>query len=102
MSYVVFFFSGAFFCNCIPHLVSGLQGTPFPSPFAKPPGRGNSSPVVNFLWGALNFVIGIVLLSRYPLAVGFNPGFLTLIAGALTIGIFCSRHFGKVRESKEM
>jgi hypothetical protein len=49
MNSVALFFAGAFLCNSIPHLTKGLQGEPFPSPFAKPPGKGNSSPLVNFL-----------------------------------------------------
>ena len=40
LNYIALFFAGAFLCNAIPHLVAGLQGQPFPSPFAKPPGRG--------------------------------------------------------------
>ncbi|MGA3067205.1 MAG: hypothetical protein ABSF29_10200 [Tepidisphaeraceae bacterium] len=100
MHFIALFFAGLFLCNSIPHTIAGLQGTPFPSPFAKPPGIGDSSPVVNFLWGALNFLIGILLLSIHPITVGFNAGFLTLFAGALAIGTPMSRHFGKVRSRK--
>jgi hypothetical protein len=98
MNYAAVFFAGAFLCNCIPHLACGLQGAPFPSPFAKPRGIGESSPLVNFLWGALNFLVGIYLLSRHPVAVGPNPSFIALIAGALAIGASLSLHFGKVRQ----
>lgn len=45
------FGAGLFLCNCLPHLAAGLQGQPFPSPFSKPRGVGNSSPLVNVLWG---------------------------------------------------
>ena len=100
MTYVALFFAGAFLCNCIPHLVSGLQGAPFPSPFAKPPGFGDSSPLVNFLWGTFNFLVGLGLLSRNPVEVGFNLSFLVLMVGALAIGIQLSLHFGKVRREK--
>jgi hypothetical protein len=54
--------------------------------------------VVNFFWGAFNFLVGIVLLSRYPVSVGLNPNFITLFVGALAIGVFSARHFGKVRQ----
>jgi hypothetical protein len=99
MNYLTLFLAGVFLCNSIPHSIAGLQGTPFPSPFAKPPGKGNSSPLVNFLWGSFNFLIGLILLSRYPITVGPNPNFLSLIAGALAIGAPMSRHFGKVRQA---
>src|SRR5271156_5134824 len=97
MHYVAAFFAGAFLCNSVPHLVAGLQGAPFPTPFARPRGVGDSSPLVNFLWGGLNLLAGIFLLSGFPAVAGFNPGFLTLILGALAIGILSAWHFGKVR-----
>lgn len=43
------FFAGLFLCNGVPHTVAGLSGRSFPTPFAKPPGKGLSSPLVNFL-----------------------------------------------------
>jgi hypothetical protein len=96
---VALFFAGAFLCNGVPHLTSGLQGIPFPTPFAKPSGIGESSPVVNFLWGSFNLLAGILLLSRYPVSVGLNPGFLLLLAGALLMGLMTSLHFGRVRSA---
>jgi hypothetical protein len=35
---ISYFFGGAFLANAIPHVVSGMTGHPFQSPFAKPPG----------------------------------------------------------------
>jgi hypothetical protein len=99
MNYLILFLAGVFLCNSIPHAIAGLQGTPFPSPFAKPPGKGNSSPLVNFLWGLFNFLIGLILLSRYSISIGPNPNFLSVIFGALAIGAPMSRHFGKVRQT---
>ena len=60
--YVSYFFGGAFLANAIPHFVSGNMGRSFQSPFAKPPGKGLSSPTVNVLWGAFNIAIGYFLL----------------------------------------
>jgi hypothetical protein len=73
MSYVVMFFAGAFLCNSIPHLASGLRGEPFPTPFARPRGVGLSSPFVNFLWGSFNVVVGIILVSGRPVVVVLDP-----------------------------
>ena len=61
MHYVAAFFAGAFLCNCIPHLDCGLRGAPFPTPFAKPRGIGDSSPLINVLWG---FFIGVASRSH--------------------------------------
>ena len=95
MNYVLTLFAGAFLCNCIPHLSSGLRGAPFPTPFAKPRGVGNSPPFLNFLWGSFNLFIGIYLLSIYPVVIGPNPTCFALVAGALTTGAYLSLHFGK-------
>jgi len=100
MGTIASFFAAVFLCNCIPHLASGLRGESFPTPFAKPRGRGPSTPIVNFLWGAFNFLVGVYLLSRHPVAVDFEPGFLALGLGALAIGMYLSIHFGKVRRDE--
>jgi hypothetical protein len=97
MNYIALFFAGAFLCNSIPHLTAGLQGMPFPTPFAKPRGVGNSSPFLNFLWGFFNIAVGIALLSNFPVVVGLNLDCVLIAAGALTLGAYLALHFGKVR-----
>jgi len=99
MDYVAQFFAGAFLCNCVPHLVCGLQGSSFPTPFAKPHGVGMSSPVVNFAWGLLNLIVGLVLLSNWPVRVGLNTSFLILLLGVGVLGVYSSIHFGKVQRN---
>ncbi len=59
---VAYFFGGAFLANFVPHYVAGVSGRSFPSPFAKPPFRGLSSPRVNVLWGLLNLTVAYALL----------------------------------------
>ena len=100
MHYVALFFAGAFLCNTVPHLVAGLMGLPFPSPFAKPPGEGDTAPPINLLWGAANLAIGLYLLSLRP--PPFSPGVetATLGAGALIMGLMLARHFGGVQRRK--
>ena len=46
---VAYFFGGAFLANTLPHLMNGISGHPFQSPFASPPGVGLSSALVNVL-----------------------------------------------------
>lgn len=94
------FLAGAFLCNAAPHLCAGLQGLPFPSPFAKPHGVGDSSPLVNALWGFLNLLVGLLLLASRPVAIGLNPGFAALFLGALVLGVCLATHFGKVQAAK--
>ena len=57
-----YFFGGVFLANFVPHFVAGVSGRSFPSPLAKPPFRGLSSPAVNVLWGLFNLAVAYVLL----------------------------------------
>lgn len=91
------FFAGVFLVNGIPHFVNGVSGRGFPSPFASPPGRGESAPPVNVLWGTFNFVVGYVLAWR----VGhFDTAqcaqLVAISAGGLLMALAISSYFGKV------
>ncbi len=97
LSYFANFAAGLFLCNCVPHLATGLQGQAFPTPFARPRGIGNSSALVNFLWGLFNALVGVSLLSYAPIEAGLNPGFGLFVLGALALGVHLSRHFAAVR-----
>jgi hypothetical protein len=89
-------FSGVFLTNAVPHLVSGLMGRPFQSPFAKPPGEGLSSSTVNVLWGFFNLVIGYLLVCRVGnFGLTDTPDVVGLGAGALIIALLLARHFGR-------
>ena len=93
---VSYFFGGLFLCNAIPHLTSGLTGHPFQSPFAKPPGQGLSSSIVNMAWGFLNLVVAYVLICRvgdFDLRSTIDAVALGL--GFLVMGLFGARHFGR-------
>ncbi len=100
MNYIASVFAGLFLCNCIPHLVAGLMGYPFPSPFAKPPGRGDSYPLVNFLWGFFNLVVGVALWSWSYTTLGLDLEMLFSGIGFLLMGLMLSIHFGKVYQEK--
>jgi hypothetical protein len=92
LSYV---FGGAFIANAIPHLVSGMMGKPFQSPFAKPPGEGLSSSTVNVLWGFFDALIGYVLVCRAgAFDLRSTVDVLALGAGALPMALFSARHLG--------
>jgi hypothetical protein len=99
--YVLDFIAGLFLTNGIPHFVQGLSGNRFQSPFATPPGEGESSPLVNVLWGFANLVVGFVLVWFFtptgPKAL-FAWGCFGL--GSLLIAIGTSIHFGKVRDKR--
>ena len=93
---VSYFFGGAFLANAIPHLVSGIVGRSFQSPFAKPPGEGLSSSTVNVLWAFFNLVIGYLLVVRVGVFdIRSTSQVLALAAGAFLLSFFCARHFGR-------
>ena len=94
-AYVLQFLSGALLTNAVPHFVQGTCGHPFQSPFARPPGVGESSPLVNVWWGFGNFVAGALLLHRF--APTDWLGWLLVGFGALLLGTQLAWHFGKVR-----
>jgi hypothetical protein len=100
MDYLLLFLAGALLLNSLPHLVAGVMGAPFPSPFAKPHGVGDSPPLTNFLWGFANAAIGAGLLLHWWSEVDHKGGAAAVGAGALVIGLGLSIHFGKVRGNK--
>ena len=92
-NYVACFFAGAFLANVVPHFFHGISGDPFPTPFAKPPGRGLSSPTVNVIWAWVNLIAGY-LLFRAGHVSSENPATLVvLLAGIMVISTILSFRF---------
>jgi hypothetical protein len=93
---VSYVFGGAFLANTIPHLVNGISGSPFQSPFASPPGEGFSSAIVNVLWGLANLAAAYLLLvrvgtfdlRRWLHVIPFGLGFVLM-------AVQLANHFGK-------
>jgi hypothetical protein len=97
--YIASFFAGIFLANAITHFIQGISGNKFPSPFAKPPGRGLSSPTVNVLWGLFNFLIGYFLLGLGRVSSGNILSLVIFFAGVIAISIFSGINFqNKERE----
>ena len=93
---IAWFFGGAFLANMIPHLVNGMSGSPFQSPFATPPGEGLSSAMVNVLWGMFNLIVGyllVVRVGRFELRQTTHVVVLGL--GILVMALHLAHHFGK-------
>jgi hypothetical protein len=96
--YLARFIAGMFLANSVPHLVNGISGRRFQSPFASPPGVGESAPLVNAVWGLVNAFIGLVLLfavGRYQ--VGMNVETLLVGLGFALTALALAWHFGRVR-----
>lgn len=92
--FVAYFLGGVALANSLPHLVNGISGHAFPTPFPWPSG-GMSSPTVNVLWGFFHLTIGYLLVcrvgsfdlrkTRYVLALG---------AGILVMSLYLASVFG--------
>ena len=95
--YLARFFAGAFLANAVPHFVSGVQGRPFPSPFASPPGKGESSPTINVVWGTANAIAGYLLLYRVgSFTLTRSRELLIVGLGGFLVAVMLSRAFGQI------
>ena len=98
--YLASFFAGVFLANGVPHFVQGICGNKFQTPFASPPGVGESAALVNVAWGWLNFVIGGALLFFFFPPLPPPSGCLVALAlGALVLALGLAFHFGGVRNA---
>ena len=93
MHYVAAFFAGAFLANAVPHFVHGISGDRFPTPFARPPGRGLSAPTVNVAWALFNLFVGYGLLRSALVLTADEAALGAALAGAAAISLFLSVHF---------
>lgn len=94
--YLAYFFGGAFLANTLPHLINGISGRAFQTPFAKPPGKGLSSSTVNVLWGFFNLVIAYLLIVRVGSFSLLNAGHIVALgAGALLMSLMSAWAFGR-------
>jgi hypothetical protein len=99
--YALQFVAGLFLANGVPHFVQGISGHWFQTPFASPPGVGESSPVVNVLWGFLNLAVGFALLWSFaPKGADVAAEWALVGLGVLVIAVFCAWHFGSVRSKR--
>jgi hypothetical protein len=94
--YLAYFFGGAFLANTLPHLINGVSGRPFQSPFAKPPGKGLSSSTTNVLWGFFNLIVAYLLILRVGNFSIRDIGQVAAVgAGVLTMSVMLARTFGR-------
>ena len=93
--YIAAFSAGAFLTNVVPHFVNGVSGDPFPTPFAKPPGKGLSSPTLNVIWALFNLIVGYILLLAGKVLSGERLTLVVFFAGIAAISIMASGNFAK-------
>src|SRR3954467_8179911 len=96
-NYLACFFAGAFLANVVPHFFHGISGDRFPTPFAKPPGRGLSSPTVNVVWSWINLGAGYFLFRAGHVSTGSGVALVLFLAGIVFISTMLSFRFRQKR-----
>jgi len=94
-NYIACFFAGMFIANVIPHFIHGISGNKFPTPFAKPPGKGLSSPTTNVLWALLNLVIGYLLFQAGKISENNIWTLIVFFVGIAVLSIMSSKNFAR-------
>lgn len=87
------FWAGMFLTNTIPHFVKGVSGDPFPTPFAKPPGQGLSTPIINVLWGLFNLIVGFLLYRAGKVSFDDTLSTIIFFAGIVLMSTFMAKRF---------
>ena len=97
-AYIAYLFAGAFLANGVPHFVHGISGKRFQSPFASPPGIGESPPLVNVIWGSVNLCGGYILIFGVgEFTFGLTMSSLMVGIGAFIAAVSLARYFELVR-----
>ena len=91
--YVASFFAGTFLANVVPHFINGISGNAFPTPFADPPGKGLSSPMVNVIWALVNLLVGYILLRVSKTTAKNKLSMIIFFAGIVAISLMLSITF---------
>jgi len=96
-NYIICFSAGTFLANVVPHFVHGISGDPFPTPFAHPPGKGLSSPIVNVVWALVNLIVGYALFRVGNVSSGGNLALAVFFAGVAALSAWLSVLFPKIK-----
>ncbi|HEY5508705.1 MAG TPA: hypothetical protein VIK29_08545 [Paludibacter sp.] len=91
--YVCGLLAGAILANFVPHFVQGISGNRFHTPFAKPHGKGLSSPTLNVWWGLFNLVIGYLLFRFARVSNDDNLSIIMFLAGFSILSLLSSKGF---------
>jgi hypothetical protein len=94
-NYLACFVAGMFLANVVPHFAHGISGDRFPTPFARPPGKGLSSPIVNVIWALVNLFVGYILFRVGKVSRGDNSTLVIFFAGLAAISTMLSVRFTK-------
>ena len=99
-AFLAYFFAGGFIANGVPHFINGISGKKFRTPFSKPMTTGESSPVLNVIWGVVNFLIGFALVfSIGHFQFGFTLATVMLILGFVIMSVVLALILERMRKN---
>jgi len=93
--YISGFWAGMFLANFVPHFVNGISGNPFPTPFAKPHGKGLSSPLLNIVWAWVNIAIGWVFFQEGKVSMADSRSLIIFLAGFVCLSVMLAIRFAR-------
>lgn len=86
MAYLLFFLSGLFGANALPHLTKGIIGERHMTPFSKP-----SGPVVNILWAFTNIALATACFyGGYHKPTNDIAAVICGLVGAFCMSLICA------------
>jgi hypothetical protein len=86
-NFIACFFFGVFLVNSMPHFIHGISGDYFPTPFANPPGKGLSSPLLNVIWGLINMIICLLLYNASKISTTNKWSIILFVLGFVAMSI---------------
>lgn len=86
-NFIACFFLGVFSVNSLPHFIHGISGDYFPTPFANPPGKGLSTPLLNVCWGLMNMVACYFLYKPSKISSGNTWAMLLFVTGFVAMSV---------------
>lgn len=92
LSAIGWLLSGVLLVNVLPHLIRGVSGDKFPSPFSKPHGKKLSSPTLNVIWAFVNLSLLLTIFHFNRSSFTSIYGVIMLV-GAFAMSIFLSKYF---------
>lgn len=88
------FGAGFFLANVMPHMVNGVSGSEFPTPFATPSGVGLSSPITNVIWALINLLLAYILIRVSKIKFDNIIGMAVIFVGIGLCAFMCAKNFG--------
>src|ERR1044072_3246552 len=97
--FIVAFLVGVFGTNVLPHFIKGITGSYFPTPFANPPGKGLSPPILNVTWACINLLLASSIFYFAKIGQRKKTIWIGILIGSLCMAFYLANYFGRLLNS---